>query len=98
MADSLPKPTRPRVVARLPGVLTDLFPGALRRVELEAANVGELIDGLDALWPGMRDRLCDTTPAVRKHINVFIDGERASLRTRLAPGAEVFILTAISGG
>ena len=46
----------------------------------------------------MRDRLCDSTPAVRRHINVFIDGERARLDTRIEPGTEVFILTAISGG
>jgi hypothetical protein len=31
-------------------------------------------------------------------MNVFADGERASLQTRLAPGADVFIITAISGG
>jgi molybdopterin converting factor small subunit len=86
------------VVARLPGVLIDLFPGAPRRVELPAATVTEMIDGLDALWPGMRDRMCDSRPAIRRHMNVFVDGERATLETRLAPGTEVFILTAISGG
>jgi hypothetical protein len=31
-------------------------------------------------------------------MNVFVDGERATLETPLRPGAEVFILTAISGG
>ena len=46
----------------------------------------------------MRDRLCDSTPAIRQHINIFIDGERARLDTRIEPGTEVFILTAISGG
>jgi len=86
------------VVARLPGVLMDLFPGAPRRVELPASTVREMIDGLDALWPGMRDRMCDSRPAIRRHMNVFVDGERATLETRLAPGTEVFILTAISGG
>ena len=86
------------VVARLPGVLMDLFPGAPRRVELPAASVKEMIDGLDALWPGMRDRMCDSRPAIRRHMNLFVDGERATLETRLAPGTEVFILTAISGG
>lgn len=86
------------VVARLPGVLIDLFPGASRRVELPASTVREMIDGLDALWPGMRDRMCDSRPAIRRHMNVFVDGEKATLETRLAPGAEVFILTAISGG
>ena len=57
-----------------------------------------MIDRLDARWPGMRDRLCDSTPAIRRHINVFVDGERARLETRLGPGAEVYIMTAISGG
>ena len=86
------------VIARLPAVLIDLFPGARRRVELPASSVKEMIDGLDALWPGMRDRMCDSRPAIRRHMNVFVDGERATLETRLAPGTEVFILTAISGG
>ncbi|BCH32233.1 hypothetical protein MesoLjLc_41630 [Mesorhizobium sp. L-8-10] len=88
----------PAVVARLPGLLVDLFPGAPRRVEVTAETVGQMIEALDARWPGMRDRLCDSRPAIRKHINVFVDGERATLETRLPPGQEVFILTAISGG
>jgi molybdopterin converting factor small subunit len=86
------------IVVTLPANLVRLFPNALRRVELPAATVGELIDGLDARWPGMRDRLCDSRPALRRHINVFVEGRRASLETRLAPGTEVTVLTAISGG
>jgi molybdopterin converting factor small subunit len=87
-----------RVVVTLPANLVRLFPDALRRVELPAATVGEMVDGLDARWPGMRDRLCDSRPAIRRHINVFVEGRRATLETRLAPGAEVSVLTAISGG
>jgi molybdopterin synthase sulfur carrier subunit len=88
----------PPVVVKLHGALVQLFPAAPRRLEVSASTVEELVDALDAQWPGMRDRICDSTPAIRRHMNVFIDGERASLETRLAPGAEVFILTAISGG
>ena len=65
---------------------------------MTAATVAELVDRLDAQWPGMRDRLCDSTPRIRRHINVFIAGERAALGTRLDDGAEVTILTAVSGG
>jgi molybdopterin converting factor small subunit len=46
----------------------------------------------------MRDRLCDTRPAIRRHINVFVEGRRARLDTPLAPGSEVDIITAVSGG
>ena len=73
------RPGTTPVVVRLPGVLVDLFPGSVRRLELQAGTVAEMIDGLDARWPGMRDRLCDSTPAVRRHINVFVDGRRAGL-------------------
>ncbi len=82
----------------LPRALLQLFDGAPSAVELEAATVGGAMDALDARWPGMRDRLCDSRPAIRKHINVFLDGRRVTLDTPLYPGAEVHVLTAISGG
>jgi molybdopterin converting factor small subunit len=86
------------VKVRLPALLAALFPTAERLLELHVGTVDELMDALDARWPGMRDRLCDTTPAVRRHINVFVDGKRAALTTPLRPGADVFVLTAVSGG
>jgi molybdopterin converting factor small subunit len=91
-------PATPPVVVTLPAVLVNLFPGAVRRLELPASTVGEVIEALNARWPGMRDRICDSRPAIRRHINVFVEGRRATLETRLAPGTQVFILTAISGG
>jgi molybdopterin converting factor small subunit len=86
------------VVVTLPAALVNLFPGAARRLELPVSTVGEMVNALNARWPGMRDRLCDSTPHIRRHINVFVDGERATLETHLRPGAEVDIFTAISGG
>ena len=86
------------VVVTLPTALLRLFPGAERRVELRVRSVGEAIAALDARWPGMRDRLCDSTPALRRHLNIFVDGERARLETPLLPGAEMIVMTAVSGG
>ena len=88
----------PSVAVTLPRALLNLFPGAPRQVEVPASTVREMIDALDARWPGMRDRLCDSTPRIRRHINVFVDGRRTTLATRLEPGTEVFVITAISGG
>ena len=90
--------TRPPAIVRLPLLLTTLFPGAERVVEIDAQTVADVINGLEARWPGMRDRLCDTTPAIRRHINVFVAGHRARLETPLPPGADVYVLTAVSGG
>ncbi|HVI28279.1 MoaD/ThiS family protein [Hansschlegelia sp.] len=89
---------RSPAVVRLTPLLVTLFPSAERRLEVEAGSVAELVDALDARWPGMRDRICDSSPAIRRHMNVFVDGRRATLATPLRPGADVFILTAISGG
>lgn len=86
------------VVVVLPGVLVNLFPGAPREVAVAASTVAEAIAALDARWPGMRDRVCDSTPAIRRHINIFVEGERATLDDRLTDGAEVLVMTAISGG
>jgi sulfur-carrier protein len=93
------KPARPvPVLVVLPRLLVNLFPGAEREVEVSASSVREAIDALDARWPGMRDRLCDSRPAIRRHINVFVDGDKATLDTPLTAGTEVIVMTAISGG
>ena len=97
MAEARTKPAE-TVLVRLPTALTILFPGAPPRVQMHAATVAEAIDGLNARWPGMGDRIRDTRPAIRRHINIFVDGRKATLTTPLAPGTEMFVLTAISGG
>lgn len=86
------------VSVTLPPALLALFPGAPMTLTLPAGDVAEVLDGLDARWPGMGDRLRDTRPAIRRHIQLFVDGERATLATPLRPGADVVFLTAMSGG
>ena len=86
------------VVVVLPAVLVRLFPGVPREVPLAAATVAEAIAELDRRWPGMADRLCDSTPAIRRHLKVFVEGERAGLDTPIRPGGEMLVLTAVSGG
>lgn len=88
----------PTVSVVLSQALINLFPGASMRVTVTAATVGEMIDALDARWPGMGDRLRDSQPSVRRHINIFCDGNRTQLATPLREGASVFVLTAVSGG
>jgi molybdopterin synthase sulfur carrier subunit len=88
----------PRVTVSLARALLTLFPEAPVEVTLEGATVGDVVEALEARWPGMRDRICDTTPAIRRHINVFVDGRRARLDTPLRDGIKVYVLTAISGG
>ena len=82
----------------LPGTLPPLFHGLPRRLETEAATVDEAIAGLDERWPGLRDRLCEPGPILRRHIHVYVDGERAALDTALGARSRVDVVAAISGG
>ena len=83
----------------LPRSLVALFPGAERRVEVGAVgSVAGAIDALDARWPGLRDRVVEAGPAIREYINVFVDGEPASLATAVAERATIHILPAVAGG
>jgi len=86
------------VTVTLPPALVRLFPGAERTCRVPAVTVAEAIDALEARWPGMRDRLCDSTPKLRRQINVFVSGRKAELTTPLQDGTELVILLAIVGG
>jgi molybdopterin synthase sulfur carrier subunit len=82
----------------LPRSLVGLFPGAPRRLEASGATVADVIADLDAKVPGLRNRLLDSGPSIRTHINVFVGGERATLTTPVPPGAVVHVIPAVSGG
>ena len=82
----------------LPTTLPPLFHGLPRRLEVDAATVDEAIERLDERWPGLRDRLCEPGPALRRHINVYVDRERAQLDTALDARSRIDVIAAISGG
>jgi molybdopterin converting factor small subunit len=82
----------------LPPTLPPLFDDLPRRLDVDASTVDEAIDRLDERWPGLRDRLCEPGPALRRHINIYVDRERAGLETPLGAQSRVDVIAAISGG
>ena len=68
-------------------------------VEAVGVTLGELLNDLDARYPGIRFRMIDEQEAVRKHIRFFINGEAVKdLGHRIRPCDEVCIVQALSGG
>jgi molybdopterin synthase sulfur carrier subunit len=82
----------------LPTPLLPLFPELTKRVEVDAATVGDAIARLDERWPGFRDRLVQAGPALRPHINIYVDKERGDLDTAVGESSRVDVIAAISGG
>lgn len=82
----------------LPRSLLALFPGAERRHEVAAGTVASALEELERAVPGTRDRLVESGPRLRPHINVFVDGDPADLATAVADGSIVHVIPAVSGG
>lgn len=72
------------------------------RVDLDAADVNELLDRLEHRYEGLRGLVRDETGAVHHHVNVFVNGEEIGAlqgqATPLRTGDEVSIIPALAGG
>ena len=68
----------------------------------EEATVCALLDVLAAEHPVFDRRVRDETGALRRHVNVYVDGEEvrrlSGLDTPVPSGAEVMIVQSVAGG
>ena len=86
---------------RIPTPLRKLTGGS-EEVTAAAKNVGELITELERQYPGIKERICDESGAVRRFVNIFVKDEDIrflqNLDTPLGERDEVSIVPAIAGG
>ena len=67
-------------------------------MEVEGSSVGEALTALERTHPPITGWILDEHGLIRTHVNVFVDGERAREGTPVDAGAELHVLSAISGG
>ena len=82
----------------IPSLMQNLSNGE-QRVSVEGANVRQIIDNLDSMFPGFKNRLVEDG-RVKPNISVAIDGEITPLGMieKVSEESEVHFLPAISGG
>lgn len=69
------------------------------RAEAEGATLAELLADLDRRHPGLRFRMVDEQDRLRPHMRVFVNRRAVhELAHPIAPGDEVAIVQALSGG
>ena len=74
------------------------YAGGRAEHTLEAGTVRDVLRELERAQPGVAGWILDERGLIRRHINVFVDGECGSEETPVAADARVDVLPAISGG
>lgn len=89
------------VVIRIPAPLRSAA-GGQRQIEVTAPDFGLLLEQMEAAYPGITKRLRDEDGALRRTLNIYVNGENIrflrGLATPLRDGDEVSIVPAIAGG
>jgi molybdopterin synthase sulfur carrier subunit len=82
----------------IPAPLQSLSGGA-RQVAIEASTVRQIVEQLEALFPGMAEALVEDGE-LKPHIAVAVDGEVSvlGLVERVEPDSEVHFIPALGGG
>jgi sulfur-carrier protein len=72
------------------------------RVSATGATVGDVLNGLDADFPGLRDRVCEADGSIRRFVNVFLNGVNVKsldgAASAVKDGDEIGIVPAMAGG
>jgi molybdopterin synthase sulfur carrier subunit len=91
------------ITVELPNVLcsyTDQNPSLL--LHEPCKTVGDALAAVGRKSPGAIDRIMDERGEVRRHVNLFVNGENVrfldGLKTPVPDGATIFVLAAVSGG
>jgi molybdopterin synthase sulfur carrier subunit len=87
----------PMVLVSLRGPLRKLA-GGNSQLELDGGNVIALLRGLEQRHPEISGWVLDERGRIRRHINVYINGERGAEETPVRSGDRVEVLPAITGG
>lgn len=89
------------VTIHVPGALRQYCGGALE-LSLPASSLRNALEQIERQHPALYRCVCDETRTVRRHVNLFVNADDMrtlnGLDTPLAPGDEVMILPAVSGG
>lgn len=89
------------VTVRVPTTLRTLTAGA-SEIAVKGDTVGEVLDQLEGVHPGFKDRLLDGDGQLRRFVNLYVADDdvrfREGLATAVVAGDTVSIIPAVAGG
>ena len=73
-----------------------------RTIQVPTGSVADILRAVDELAPGFSDYVLDERGALRRHVNLCINGtiviDRKTLSDRVPEDATLYIFQALSGG
>ncbi len=89
------------VSVRIPTILRTYTAGA-SEVTASGATLRDLLDDLEATYPGIRGRILDDNGDLRRFVNVYVGNDDVrfldNLATPTPDGAQVSVIPAVAGG
>ena len=89
------------VSVRIPTILRTSTPGE-SEVSADGGTLAEVLDSLEATYPGIKGRILDDQGAIRRFVNVYVGNDDVrfleSLETSTPAGAQVSVIPAVAGG
>jgi molybdopterin converting factor small subunit len=89
------------VSVRVPTILRPYTQG-VSEVSAEGGTLTEVLDSLDASYPGIKGRVLDDAGELRRFVNVYVDDDDVrfaeGLQTSIKDGGQVSIISAVAGG
>jgi molybdopterin converting factor small subunit len=86
----------------VPGVLRGECGGAARLTVECDGTLRAVLDEVGARWPRLARRIRDEQGALRRYVNVYVDGEECRVLGGLAApvrdGSEIRLLPSVAGG
>lgn len=86
----------------LPRALSDVVGERELTLPVDGSSVRDALDALVVRHPALGRRLRDERGALRRYVNVYVDGadirREGGLDTAVADGAEITVLPSVAGG
>ena len=67
-------------------------------IEIDGDTVGAVVAGLEREVPALAGWVTDETGKVRRHVNLFLNGEQVGADAAVTPTDRIDIIHAITGG
>ena len=67
-------------------------------IAVQGSTLGQALRDLERQHPGLKGWILDESGAIRRHVNVFVNGERMAAEASIGGDERIQVLPAISGG